>query len=119
MNPLSYFYTIRSYVDSYAALIGRRFISLLWAVALCVVIWFYGYLVAFGTFKPFGTTQARLIAIGIILLIWVVYIVITAYRARKQDKELVDSIEQEALNNRNAEVGEIQTSSSRRFREIW
>ncbi|POO55578.1 type VI secretion system membrane subunit TssM [Agrobacterium rosae] len=109
MNPLSYFYTIRSYVDSYAALIGRRFISLLWAVALCVVIWFYGYLVAFGTFKPFGTTQARLIAIGIILLIWVVYIVITAYRARKQDKELVDSIEQEALNNRNAEVGEIQT----------
>ena len=97
MNPLSYFYTIRSYVDSYASIIGRRFISLLWAVALCVVIWFYGYLVSFGNFKPFDTTQERLIAIGIILLIWVIYIAVTLFRARKQDKELVDSIEQEAL----------------------
>jgi type VI secretion system protein ImpL len=49
MNPLSYFYTIRSYVDSYAGLIGRRFISLIWAVAICVVVWFYGYLVSFGS----------------------------------------------------------------------
>lgn len=105
MNPLSYFYTIRSYVDSYAGIIGRRFVSLIWAIALCVVIWFYGYLIAFGDFKPFGTTQARLIAIGVILLVWVVYIAITLFRARKQDKELVDSIEQEALANRNAEVG--------------
>ena len=109
MNPLSYFYTIRAYVESYASLVGRRFISLLWAIALCVVIWFYGYLVAFGNFKPFGTTQARLIAIGVILLVWVVYITIALLRARKQDKELIDSLEQEALANRNAEVGEIQT----------
>ncbi|NTF33715.1 type VI secretion system membrane subunit TssM [Rhizobium skierniewicense] len=109
MNPLSYFYTIRSYVDSYAALVGRRFVSLIWAVALCVVIWFYGYLVAFGSFKPFGTTQARIIAICVILLIWIVYIGISLYRARKQDKELVDSLEQEALANRQAEIGEIQT----------
>ncbi|KAA1233172.1 type VI secretion system membrane subunit TssM [Agrobacterium tumefaciens] len=109
MNPLSYFYTIRSYVESYAALIGRRFLSLLWVVALCIVIWFYGYLVALGDFKPLGTTQARLIAIGIILAIWLIYIVVTIYRGRKQDKELVDSIEREALANRQAEVGEIQT----------
>ena len=73
------------------------------------MIWFYGYLVAFGNFKPFGTTQARLIAIGVILLGWVVYINIAQLRARKQDKELIDSLEQEALANRNAEVGEIQT----------
>lgn len=109
MNPLSYFYTIRSYVESYAALIGRRFLSLLWVVALCIVIWFYGYLVALGDFKPLGTTQSRLIAIGIILAIWLIYIVVTIYRGRKQDKELVDSIEREALANRQAEVGEIQT----------
>ncbi|MQB13352.1 type VI secretion system membrane subunit TssM [Agrobacterium sp. ICMP 6402] len=109
MNPLSYFYTIRSYVESYAALVGRRFLSLLWVIALCVVIWFYGYLVALGDFKPLGTTQSRLIAIGIILAIWLVYIVVTIYRGRKQDKELVDSIEREALANRQAEIGEIQT----------
>lgn len=109
MNPLSYFYTIRSYVESYAALVGRRFLSLLWVIALCVVIWFYGYLIALGDFKPLGTVQARLIAIGTIVAIWVVYIVVTIYRGRKQDKELVDSIEREALANRQAEIGEIQT----------
>ena len=109
MNPLSYFYTIRSYVESYAALVGRRFLSLLWVIALCVVIWFYGYLIALGNFKPLGTVQARLIAIGIIVAIWLVYIVVTIYRGRKQDKELVDSIEREALANRQAEIGEIQT----------
>lgn len=109
MNPLSYFYTIRSYVESYAALVGRRFLSLLWVIALCVVIWFYGYLIALGDFKPLGTVQARLIAIGIIIAIWLVYIVVTIYRGRKQDKELVDSIEREALANRQAEIGEIQT----------
>ena len=27
MNPLSYFYTIRSYVDAYAGFLGRRFLS--------------------------------------------------------------------------------------------
>ncbi|WP_421404841.1 type VI secretion system membrane subunit TssM [Agrobacterium fabrum] len=109
MNPLSYFYTIRSYVESYAALVGRRFLSLLWVIALCVVIWFYGYLVALGDFKPLGTVQARLIAIGIIVAVWLVYIIVTIYRGRKQDKELVDSIEREALANRQAEIGEIQT----------
>lgn len=109
MNPLSYFYTIRSYVESYAALVGRRFLSLLWVIALCVVIWFYGYLIALGDFKPLGTVQARLLAIGIIVAIWLVYIVVTIYRGRKQDKELVDSIEREALANRQAEIGEIQT----------
>ncbi|NSZ66019.1 type VI secretion system membrane subunit TssM [Agrobacterium tumefaciens] len=109
MNPLSYFYTIRSYVESYAALVGRRFLSLLWVIALCVVIWFYGYLIALGDFKPLGTVQARLIAIGTIVAIWLVYIVVTIYRGRKQDKELVDSIEREALANRQAEIGEIQT----------
>ncbi len=109
MNPLSYFYTIRSYVESYAALVGRRFLSVLWVIALCVVIWFYGYLIALGDFKPLGTVQARLLAIGIIVAIWLVYIVVTIYRGRKQDKELVDSIEREALANRQAEIGEIQT----------
>ncbi|WP_337270438.1 type VI secretion system membrane subunit TssM [Oryzifoliimicrobium ureilyticus] len=107
MNPLSYFYTLRSYVDSYAGLVGRRFISIIWAIAICVVIWFYGYLVAFGSFKPFATVQARIIAILVVLAAWAVYIGISLYRARKQDKELVDSIENEALRNRQAEVGEI------------
>ncbi|MBP1853454.1 type VI secretion system membrane subunit TssM [Rhizobium halophytocola] len=109
MNPLSYFYSIRSYVDSYAGILGRRFLTLIWAVALCVVIWLYGYLIGYGTFKPLQSVTARLIAIAVILLVWAIYMVVSTLRARKQDKELVQSIEQEALANQAAEVGEIHT----------
>ena len=66
-------------------------------MALCVVIWFYGYLVSFGNFKPFDTTQARLIAISVILLIWVIYIAVTLFRARKQDKERITALEKKLI----------------------
>ncbi|TWD46098.1 type VI secretion system protein ImpL [Agrobacterium vitis] len=109
INPLSYFYSIRSYVDSYAGIVGRRFISVIWVIAICVLIWFYGYLLAFGSFKPFATSTARIWTIVAIVVVWSIYMVITTLLARKQDAELVDSIEQQALASRNAEVGEIQT----------
>lgn len=54
-NPLSLFYTLRSYVEAYAGLIGRRFITVIWVAAICVVIWFYGSLAAYGDFKPLAT----------------------------------------------------------------
>ncbi len=109
MNPLNLFYSLRSYVDSYAGVIGRRFISLIWAIALCVLIWFYGSLVSLGTFKPFGTVEARIIGMAVVMAIWAVYMAVTLYRARKKDKELVATLEQEAIANRNAEVGEIHS----------
>ncbi|MFB9914485.1 type VI secretion system membrane subunit TssM [Rhizobium paknamense] len=108
MNPLSWFYSIRSYVDSYAGIVGRRFISLIWVIALAVVIWFYGYLLAFGTFKPFASVPARIWAIIALFAVWAIYMAVTLIRARKQDQELVDSIEQQALATRQAEVGEIE-----------
>lgn len=109
INPLSYFYSIRSYVDSYAGIVGRRFISVIWVIAICVMIWFYGYLLALGSFKPFATPSARIWIIVAIVAAWLIYMTITTLRARKQDAELADSIEQQALASRNAEVGEIQT----------
>ncbi|AUW46207.1 type VI secretion system membrane subunit TssM [Rhizobium leguminosarum] len=111
MNPLSYFYTLRSYVEAYAGLIGRRFISIIWVAAICVVIWFYGYLAAYGDFKPLASTSARLMLIGIILAAWLAYLVFTTIRDRRRDKQLVDGIERdaeaEAAASQQAEVGEI------------
>ncbi|TRL41318.1 type VI secretion system membrane subunit TssM [Rhizobium straminoryzae] len=111
MNPLSIFYTIRSYVDSYAGLIGRRFISVIWLVALCVIIWFYGSLLAFGQWKPLVSINARLVVIATLVLAWVVYIAVTIIRSRRRDAALVDGIEQsaaaEAEASQRAEVGEI------------
>lgn len=111
MNPLSHFYTLRSYVESYAGLLGPRFLSVIWLAAVCVVIWFYGYLLGWGDFRPLESARARLIVIGILVLAWVVYIVISVIRARRRDKALVDAIENDAAADaaasQQAEVGEI------------
>ena len=112
MNPLSYFYTLRSYVDSYGGIIGRRFLSVIWVAAICVVIWFYGYLAGYGDFKPLESARNRIIVIAVILVAWAAYMVVKTIRARRRDKELVDSLEKdaeaEAAASQQAEVGEIR-----------
>ncbi|MQW89272.1 type VI secretion system membrane subunit TssM [Sinorhizobium saheli] len=111
MNPLSYFYTLRSYVESYAGLLGRRFLSVIWVAAICVVIWFYGYLLGFGEFKPLASVTARLVAIAVVLVGWAAYLAYSFYQARRRDTELVEGLaggaEADAAASQQAEVAEI------------
>ncbi|APG95620.1 type VI secretion system membrane subunit TssM [Sinorhizobium americanum] len=111
MNPLSYFYTLRSYVDSYAGLLGRRFLSIIWVAAISVVIWFYGYLLAIGDFKPLASVNARLVAVGLVLVAWAAYLAYSFYQSRKRDAELVDDLAKDAgadaAASQQAEVAEI------------
>lgn len=111
MNPLSLFYTLRSYVEAYAGLIGRRFISVIWVAAICVVIWFYGSLAAYGNFKPLAPANARIALIAVIVVGWLIYLGYSVIRDRRRDKQLVEDIEQdaaaEAAASQDAEVGEI------------
>ncbi|WP_448953484.1 hypothetical protein [Labrys neptuniae] len=93
MNPLSFFYFIRSYVESYGAVLGQRFLPIIWVLALCLLIWFYGYLIGYGEFYPLASVANRLIAIGVVLVAGLAYIGISAYKARKRDKELVADLE--------------------------
>ncbi|MBP2561391.1 type VI secretion system protein ImpL [Neorhizobium galegae] len=113
MNPLSSFYTLRSYVEAYAGLLGRRFISIIWVAAICIVIWFYGYLAAYGSFKPLASVNARLLLIGVIIAVWIGYLIFTVIRDRRRDKQLVEGIERdaeaEAAASQQAEVGEIHS----------
>ncbi|GHC69548.1 type VI secretion system membrane subunit TssM [Limoniibacter endophyticus] len=111
MNPLSSFYVIRSHVESYASLIGYRFLSLFWIVALGIVIWFYGSMLALGDWRPLTAVFNRIVAIGILILGWVLWTIISLVRARRRDDALVEGIEQnaaaEAAAGHNAEVEEI------------
>ncbi|HXV31775.1 MAG TPA: type VI secretion system membrane subunit TssM, partial [Sinorhizobium sp.] len=111
MNPLSYFYTLRSYVEAYAGLLGRRFLSIIWVAAICVVIWFYGYLLGFGDFKPLTGVTARLVAIALVLAAWAAYLAFSFYQGRKRDAELVADLaggaEADAAASQQAEVAEI------------
>jgi len=108
MNPLGAFYTLRSYVSAYAGLLGQRFISLIWIVAICVVIWFYGSMVGYGSFKPLTSATARMITIGVVIAGWLIYMLISTLRARKRDKALVEGIADDAASQQ-AEVGEIHS----------
>lgn len=113
MNPLSLFYSLRSYVEAYAGLLGRRFITIIWVAAVCVVIWFYGHLAAYGDFKPLAVANTRLTLIGVIIAGWLAYLAYTIIRDRRRDKQLVEGIEQdaaaEAAASQQAEVGEIHS----------
>ncbi|MGG6897771.1 type VI secretion system membrane subunit TssM [Rhizobium sp. BR 315] len=108
MNPLGAFYTLRSYVSVYAGLLGQRFISLIWVAAICVVIWFYGSMAGYGSFKPLMSAAARIIAIGVVIAGWLIYLLITTLRSRRRDKALVEGIADDAASQQ-AEVGEIHS----------
>ena len=112
MNPLSLFYTIRSYVSVYAGLLGQRFLSLIWVAAICIVIWLYGYMLGYGSFKPLASVNARLIVIGLVIVAWLIYLIVSTWRARMRDKALVEGIEKDAASDaasQQAEVGEIHS----------
>ncbi|MFT4001094.1 MAG: type VI secretion system membrane subunit TssM [Rhizobium sp.] len=108
MNPLGAFYTLRSYVSAYAGLLGQRFVSLIWVAAICIVVWFYGSMAGYGGFKPLSGAGARMIAIGVIIVGWLIYLLVSTLRARKRDKALVDGIADDAASQQ-AEVGEIHS----------
>ncbi|MEM8818094.1 MAG: type VI secretion system membrane subunit TssM [Pseudomonadota bacterium] len=92
MNPLSIYSSIRSWVDSYAGVIGRRFISLIWVIALAVVIWLYGGELVLGGVQPLGPTLNRLIAIGVIVLIWLIWTLVSWRRAHRAESAMIDDL---------------------------
>ncbi|MGU3494334.1 type VI secretion system membrane subunit TssM [Xanthobacteraceae bacterium A53D] len=92
MNPLSLFYTVRAHVEAYAGLLGQRFLSFIWVLALGALIWIYGYMVAFGDFKPLEPALHRIIAIAALVVLWVIYVIFSVYKGRKADKALIDDV---------------------------
>jgi len=61
-------------------------------LALSVMVWFFGPLLGFGDTHPFDTEIARLITIGIFVVLWLVLNLLRELRARKKDAELVDGV---------------------------
>lgn len=110
INPLSYFYSIRSYVDAYAGFVGRRFLSLIWVAALAVVIWFYGPSLAMGEWRPLEPAFHRLVAIGVLFGLWAVWMIVSVWRARRADKAMIDDVAQaDPEAERRAEVDVLAT----------
>lgn len=113
MNMLNWFYTLRSYIDSYLGFLkGGRLWSFIWVVAICVVIWFYGGTLGFGTWYPLTEVYWRLVAIGVVVAGWLVYLIVSVIRGRRRDKSLIEGLAEGEVDpeaTAREEVGELQS----------
>jgi type VI secretion system protein ImpL len=74
-------------------LIRSRWVRTLAGVALLgVIIWFFGPLLGVGALHPLETETARIIAIALLLLLWLIENLIHLLRARNRDKALAEGI---------------------------
>ncbi|MEO0912900.1 MAG: type VI secretion protein IcmF/TssM N-terminal domain-containing protein, partial [Pseudomonadota bacterium] len=113
MNPLGLFSQLRSYVGSYAGILGARFLTLIWVGAVCALVWFYGPKVPWGDARPLEPVRIRLIIIGVIITLWLVWTIISAIRNRRRDKAMIDDVaespEARAERESSEEVAELRS----------
>ena len=70
----------------------RWLITLFGVVAISLFIWYLGPLFGFGQSRPFEAESHRLIAIGILFLIWALSRVVMFWRARRRNSEMMAGI---------------------------
>ena len=113
MNPLGMWTNLRSTLDSYTSVLGRRFLSLIWVGAICAVIWIFGPKLAIGDFAPLTTVGQRLTAIGLVLFVWLVWTLVSWLRNRRADKALEDDAvqteEERAASETREDIAQLQT----------
>jgi type VI secretion system protein ImpL len=70
-------------------LVSRRLWTLIGVVLLCLLIWQFGALVKIGDLVPLETDLARLVAIGVIVILWLVSILVRMLRASRANRAFV------------------------------
>ena len=71
---------------------SRWFNTFLGVLLLAVLIWFFGPLLAIGQVHPFDSELVRLIAIGVLLVLWVIINVVHTLRSRKRETKMVEEV---------------------------
>jgi type VI secretion system protein ImpL len=66
--------------------------TLLGALLLAVVVWLFGPLLGVGALHPFSSELARIIAVAVIMVGWLIENLIHELRAKKKDKELTEGV---------------------------
>ncbi len=93
MNFISWFYTLRSYIDSYLGFMkGRPFWTLIWVVAICCMVWFFGPSVTIGNWRPLEPEFNRICTIATIIVGWLFYVIVNSIRKRQTDKTLIGDL---------------------------
>ena len=71
---------------------ARWFVTLIGALALALLVWFVGPLIAVGEFRPLDGDLVRMIVVAVILLLWGALNMLSLARAKKTDQQMVASI---------------------------
>ncbi|MEM9762334.1 MAG: type VI secretion system membrane subunit TssM, partial [Pseudomonadota bacterium] len=90
-------------------------ISLIWVVALAVVIWLYGGELVLGGIQPLGPTLNRLIAIGVIVLAWLIWTLISWRRSRRAESAMIDDLAESPELRAKAETAEEKAELQKRL----
>jgi type VI secretion system protein ImpL len=70
----------------------RWLLTLLGVIAIALFIWYLGPLFGFGQSRPLEAASHRLIAIGVLFLLWAFRQGFMFWRARRRNSEMMDGI---------------------------
>lgn len=71
---------------------SRMFWVFLGLLGLCLLIWFFGGIIAIGDYKPLASKNVRILVIASIFLIWLARIIYKKYREARRNRVLVEEI---------------------------
>ena len=89
---------------------ARWFWSLVGAVILSLLIWFFGDLLGFGETRPLEGPVARLVGILVIAVLWGAWNLLAQARARRSNDQLVSALAEPAAKGGpgSAELAELE-----------
>ncbi|HSU04881.1 MAG TPA: type VI secretion system membrane subunit TssM, partial [Acetobacteraceae bacterium] len=79
-------------MSPYTILRNRWFRTLIGALLLAVILWFFGPLLGFGALHPFSSEVGRIIGIAVIMLAWLLDNLLNRWLSRKKEKKLTEGI---------------------------
>jgi type VI secretion system protein ImpL len=72
--------------------LSRTFWTLVGLVLLAALIWLYGPLLAFGTATPLASDLARIVVIGLLVILWLVSALVRQIRAARANRMFVTDL---------------------------
>ena len=75
-------------------LFSRTLWTLIGLILLCLLLWFFGGLVKFGETAPLESELARAIAVGVVVLFWMVRLLLRQIRAARANQTFVTELAQ-------------------------
>ncbi len=80
----------------FAALTAKWLITLIGAIILSLLVWFFGPLLAFAEFRPLWTEFARMITVLVIIVIWGLTNLFSVMRQKRSNDQMIEDMAEAA-----------------------